>query len=103
MDYSMDWDAEDGKERLQPVDCDPVGWISTEQLEDELFNAIMMDSSPGGDEESEDFEEVDDYLDGDEECEGEAEQRRSALRLLTTLRPRIAELLGGPPAESCDW
>ncbi|MGA2351341.1 MAG: hypothetical protein ABSF70_12980 [Terracidiphilus sp.] len=98
MDNTMDWDARDRKEQPQPVDCYPIGWISTEELEDELFNAVMMDFSTRIDEEA--FEEVDDYLDGDEEFESEAEQRRSTLTLLATLRPRLAELLGGPPAES---
>ena len=103
MDDTRDRDAEDGKEQLQPADCDPVGWMTTEELEAELFNAIMADSSATIDEESEEFGEVDDYLDGDEEFEDEAEQRRSTLSLLATLRPQLAELLGGPPAESCGW
>ena len=101
MDDTRDRDAEDRKDRLQPVDCDPVGWMTTEEMEAELYNAIMADSSATIDEESEDFEEVDDYLDGDEECEDEVEQRRSTLSLLATLRPQLAELLGGPLAESC--
>jgi hypothetical protein len=102
MDDTRDRDAEDGNEQLQPADCDPVGWMTTEALEAEIFNAIMADSSGTGDEESEDFEDVDDHFDGDEENEDEAEQRRSALRVLATLRPQLSELLGGPPAESCD-
>ena len=85
------------------MNCDSVGWISTEQLEDELFNSIMADSSPGCDDQSEGFEEIDDSFDGDDEYEDEAEQRRSTLRLLATLRPQLAELLGGPPAESYNW
>jgi hypothetical protein len=100
VDDTRDRDAEDGNEQLQPADCDPVGWMTTDELEAELFNAIMADSSASSDEESEDFEGVDDYLDGDEECEDEVEQRRSTLRVLATLRPQLAELLGGPPAES---
>ena len=101
MDDTRDRDAENGKGRLQPVDCDPVGWMTTDELEAELFNAIMADSSGTGDEESEEFEDVDDHFDSDEENEDEAEQRRSALRVLATLRPQLAELLGGPPTESC--
>ncbi|MGD0098244.1 MAG: hypothetical protein ABSB60_17305 [Terracidiphilus sp.] len=103
MEDAMNWDAEDGKEQLPPMNCDSVGWISTEQLEDELFNSIMADSSPGCDDQSEGFEEIDDSFDGDDEYEDEAEQRRSTLRLLATLRPQLAELLGGPPAESYNW
>jgi hypothetical protein len=103
MDDTRDRDAEEGKEQLQPADCEPVGWMTTEELEAELFNAIMADSSGTGDEESEDFEEVDDYLDGDEEYEDEAEVRRSTLMILATLRPQLAELLGGPSAASCGW
>jgi hypothetical protein len=103
MDDTRDRDADDGKDRLQSVGCDPVGWMTTDELEAELFNAIMADSSASSDDESEEFDEVDDYLDGDEEYEDEVEQRRSTLSLLATLRPRLAELLGGPPAESCGW
>jgi hypothetical protein len=103
MDDTRDRDAEDGNEQLQPADCDPVGWMTTEDLEAELFNAIMADSSGTDDEESEELEDVDYHFEGDEEHEDDAELRRSTLRVLATLRPQLAELLGGPPAESCGW
>ncbi len=91
------------KEQLQSAGYQAVGCLTNSELEDLLFNEIMADSSASSDEESEDFEDVDDYFEGDDENEDEAEQRRSTLRVLATLRPQLAELLGGPPAESCGW
>jgi hypothetical protein len=99
MDGTMDWEPEDGIEQPETINNDPVDWITTEELDRELFNAIIADSSASSDEECDDFEEVDDYLGGDEGHEDEAEQRRSTLRLLATLRPQLAELLGAPPAD----
>ena len=55
MDDAMDWDAEESEERPQQIDCYPISWITTDELEDELFNAIMIDFSASNDEESEDF------------------------------------------------
>jgi hypothetical protein len=104
MDDAMDWDAEESEERPQQIDCYPISWITTDELEDELFNAIMIDFSASNDEESEDFGEIDDYLsdyEDNEDYEDEADQRRSTLSLLATLRLQLAELLGGPAAESC--
>jgi hypothetical protein len=98
IDDTMGWGAQSASKQPQPVDCVPVGWITTEQLDDEVFNAIQADSSScGGD--GRDFGEIDDYLGDDEEYEDEADQRRSTLRLLASLRPQLAELLGFPPAE----
>jgi hypothetical protein len=75
---------------------DPVGWISTSDLEDELFHGIRAESLSsarvggyGGD-----FAEIDDYFAGGDN-ETETEQRRSLLRLLGKVRPQLAELLGG--------
>jgi hypothetical protein len=99
MEDEMDRDAEEENEQLQPVDCEPVGWISTDELEDELFNAIMMDSLARGDDESEEIEEIDDFFEGDDDYEDEGERRRALLSLLGTLKPDLAELLGGPPAD----
>ena len=98
MDDAMDWNPEDGIERPQLMVYDPPNWVTTDLLETELWNAIMEDFSADRDEESDDFEEIDDFFD-DEEDEDEDEQRRSTLKLLATLRPQLAELLGGPPAE----
>ena len=99
MDGTMDWDPEYGTEQPQLMENDPVDWITTEDLDGELFNAVIADSSASRDEESEDFEDIDEYLGDDEEYADEAEQRRSTLGLLATLRPQLAELLGAPPAK----
>lgn len=81
----------------QAAHCDPPAWISTEQLDCELWNAIMEDASGICDG---DFGEIDTCIDGEYEAEEEeSEQRRATLQLLTQMRPRLAELLGGPPAE----
>jgi hypothetical protein len=76
---------------------DPAGWISTGDLEDELLHAIRAElpeaclHSKGGD-----FAEIDEYFAGDDN-ETKTERRQSLLRLLGTIRPQPAELLGGPP------
>ncbi|MGB7548578.1 MAG: hypothetical protein WBM14_12575 [Terracidiphilus sp.] len=96
MEYRANGEA-DRTPRPQSLEYDPPDWISTDQLETELWNAIMEDSS-GSCDEDEVFEEIDDSLD-DDDYEDEAEQRRSTLRLLSMMRRQLAELLGGPPAE----
>jgi hypothetical protein len=42
---------------------------------------------------------IDEYFSGDDEFEREAEHRRVLLWLLSFLRPRLANLLGGPSAD----
>jgi len=78
---------------------DPYDWITTDQLETELYNAIMEDSSPTTEDEDGNFAEIDDCLGAEDDDENEDQERRSLLRLLGLLRPQLAELLGGPPAE----
>jgi hypothetical protein len=97
MDETMGEDGAGRKEQAQTMEYDPPGWITTDELETELWNAIMEDSS-GSCDEDEVFEEIEDTLD-DGDYEDEAEQRRSTLRLLSDMRPQLAELLGGSPAE----
>jgi hypothetical protein len=96
MDDTSNRDPGQRTERRRSTECKPANWITTGQLDTELWNAIMADSSTSC-EESEDFEEIDDYLGNDEEYEDEADERRATLRLLAPLRPHLAELLGGPP------
>jgi len=78
---------------------DPPGCFSTSELEGELFNAILEKSSAprvhGGDGR---FAEIDAYFAGDDN-ETEGERRRSLLRLLSWIRPQLADLLGGPPVD----
>ena len=98
VNHMMNRSPGDGKGGQQQTDFDPPDWITTDELENELFNAIMADSTTNCDEEYGDFDEFDDYLADDEEDESEVEKRRSTLRLLAAMRPQLAELLGGPPA-----
>ena len=74
---------------------DPPDWISTDQLETELWNAIMEDTTGCTD------EDIDNYDDAFEDSLGldddEEEQRRSTFTLLVGMRPLLGELLGGPP------
>lgn len=78
---------------------DPPSWITTDDLEAELFNAIVDDtfSIPGIEDDA--YAEIDDHFGDDDDFEDEAEERRSILRLLGLLRPQLADLLGGPPAQ----
>jgi len=77
----------------QSAEYDPPGWISTEELEEELFAAAVADSN--GARAEVDFERIDAYFAADH-TETEAEYQRSLLRLIADLRPQLAELLGGP-------
>ena len=96
MDDTVDRGRDGLIKGTESLKCDRC-FLNTEQLEDVLFNAIM-ESAGNHDVEKEGFEDIDEYFSGDEEYEDEAEQRRSCLRLLVTLRPQLAELLGGPHA-----
>ena len=72
----------------------PPAWLSTSELEDELMGAIQA----SGGEEIFALAIIDEYFSGDDEFEEEAEHRQVLLWLLSLLRPRLANLLGGPPA-----
>lgn len=75
------------------LDYEPPGWLSTEELEQELFAATVSDSNlPRADAQ---FGGIDAYFAADEP-ETEVQYRRSLLRLLADLRPQLAELVGGP-------
>ena len=69
------------------------GWLSTDDLEQELLLAVVADSRSLCPEER--FRRLDDYFAADLD-ENEAQYRRSLLRLLADFRPQLAELLGGP-------
>ena len=74
-------------------DYEPPGWLSTEELEDELFLAVVADSNRPRAQAR--FQRIDDYFAADKP-ETEVQYRRSLLRLLADLRPQLAELIGGP-------
>lgn len=79
--------------------CVPPGWMSTGELEHELFTAILEESLASrvtGDDGR--FRAIDAYFAGDDN-ETEGERRRSLLRLLSWIRPQLADLLGVPPAD----
>ena len=75
------------------IHYEPPGWLSTDELEHELFLAVVGDSKISQAETR--FQRIDSYFAADEP-ETELEYRRSLLRLLAGLRPQVAELLGGP-------
>ncbi len=77
----------------EPIDYEPPGWLSTEELEHELFLAVVADSNRPRAQAR--FQRIDDYFAADNP-ETEAQYRRSLLRLLADLRPQLAELVGGP-------
>jgi hypothetical protein len=72
---------------------EPPGWLSTEELEQELFRAIVAETRLPPAQAR--FEKIDAYFAADEP-ETEIQYRRSLLRLLADLRPQLAELVGGP-------
>lgn len=80
--------------RYQPPD-----WISTDELECELWNAIMEDGPGGSDEDIDNYDDsFCDTLDADDYDEDEEKLRRLTFSLLVGIRPLLGEVLGGPPA-----
>ena len=75
------------------IEYEPPGWLSTEELEHELFLAVVADSNRPRAQAK--FQRIDDYFAADKP-ETELQYRRALLRLLSDLRPRLAELVGGP-------
>lgn len=71
----------------------PVGWLSTDQLEDELFDAAVQATINIPNATAAALAEIDAYFakDGDDP---EMRHRQSLLGLLQLLRPNLAELLG---------
>ena len=67
-------------------------WVSRSLVEDLLFNAIQEDGTARCADDVE-FEEIDDPIFADDEFEDEEEERRSAHRLLSEMRPQLSELL----------
>ena len=72
----------------------PPAWLSTEELEDLLLAAIEANS---GEEAA--LTIIDEYFVGGDSFEPEPQHRRILLWLLSLLWPRLADLLGCPPAE----
>ena len=96
--HDMDQKWNNTQDQGRVATCDLPNWISTDQLETELFIAIMDDSKGIPDGEDLDIQDIDEYFDHDDK-EDETEQRRSTLRLLALIRPQLGELLGAAPAE----
>jgi hypothetical protein len=69
----------------------PVSWISRQELEDELWDAVQTDGSVNSADDAY-FEEVDTLLADEEELD-EHELRVSLLKALSSVRPHLADLL----------
>jgi hypothetical protein len=82
---------------------DPVGWIDTASLEDEVFAAIVTESAAataGGDTHHVDgLAEIDEFFAQSDDGLPEREWRQALLWLLGFLRHRLAELLRCPSDE----
>jgi hypothetical protein len=72
----------------------PPAWLSSEDLEVLLLAAI--DANPGAEAA---LKIIDEYFAGDDAFEPESQHRQVLLWLLSLLWPRLADLLGCPPAE----
>lgn len=77
----------------EPNHYEAPGWLTTSDLEQELFWAVVTDSRSHQPEDR--FRRLDAYFAADRD-ETERQYRRSLLRLLADFRPQLAELLGGP-------
>lgn len=73
----------------------PAGWLSTEHLEDELFDATMQATMNNPNATAAALAQVDAYF-AQNDNGGERLHRKPLLRLLRLLRPNLAELLGEP-------
>ena len=73
----------------------PAGWLSTDQLENELCDAVVQATVDNENVTTAALARIDAYfaMDGDDP---EKQHRQSLLRLLGLLRPNLAELLGEP-------
>ncbi len=81
---------------LTQAECgSPVGWLSTEQLEDELFDAAIRATMDNPNATTAALDQIDAYFAKDDD-RGEKRHRQSLLGLLRLLRPNLAELLGEP-------
>ena len=89
------------KEAVGTSDCilapaetgSPVGWLSTELLEDELFDAAVQATIDNANATAAALAQIDDYFAKDGE-DPEKQHRQSLLGLLRLLRPNLADLLG---------
>jgi len=97
MDDRQKWNYNNGNRHEQSNGV-PVAVICNEALEDELWRAIT-DSATSDSFEDGNFEEIEEELGEEIECLDHDEERALLLRLLAPLRPRLAELLGGPSAD----
>lgn len=73
----------------------PAPWLTTQQLEDELFDAALEDTVSNPKPAAAALAQIDAYFAQDGDA-GEEQHRQSLLRLLGLLRPNLAELLGEP-------
>lgn len=80
---------------MQPESLTPAGWLSTQQLEDELFDAALEETMSNPVPAAAALAQIDAYfakVNGGEE----EQHRQSLLRLLGLLRPNLAQLIGEP-------
>ena len=74
----------------------PAGWLSTEQLEDELFDAAVQATRENASATLAALARIDAYFAKDGRSMSEKQHRQSLLELLRLLRPNLAELLAEP-------
>jgi hypothetical protein len=76
----------------QPESPIPAGWLSTQQLEDELFDAALEETMSNSVPAAAALAQIDAYF-AKADGGGEEQHRQSLFRLLGLLRPNLAELL----------
>jgi hypothetical protein len=74
----------------------PAAWLSTDQLEDELFDAVIQATMNDLGATTAALAQIDAYFARDG-ADPEEQHRQSLLELLRLLRPNLAELLGESP------
>jgi hypothetical protein len=81
--------------QMQPEYLTPAQWLSTQQLEDELFDAALEETMSNPKPAADALARIDAYFSKDGN-DGETQHRQSLLGLLGLLRPNLAELFGEP-------
>ncbi len=95
MDDTMDEDEATETQFIQSAQQGPADWVSTDNLECEVWNAIADDCATTCDEvDVGSYDEIGEPSSVEDEFADEAEERGCLFRQLTRLRPHLAELLG---------
>jgi hypothetical protein len=96
--HESERNRDDNMDQVQAIPDAPPAWLSIDELEALLFDAIVAETSANAKKEDGRFIEIDIYFAGPESGKI-GDRRQSVLKLLAILRPLLSDLLGGPLAK----